>query len=136
SILSVRVERSGGSADALGYILKIPAGHAARLAVEEVMAVRGTRGLEPYCLSTSFPFGLFETSITFHDDSEVLVYPRVFPVRPNALERIPSASQASTQASDDGDEFFALREYVVGDDIRRIVWRISARMGKWIVREL
>lgn len=136
SILSVRVERSGPTATALGYVLKIPAGHAARLAVEESMPNRGVFPLEPYRLVTGFPFGLFETSITFHDDSEILVYPRVFPVRANALERIPTATQASTQASDDGDEFFALREYVVGDDIRRIVWRISARMGKWIVREL
>ena len=136
SILSVRVERSNLAGAALGYVLKIPAGHAARLAVEEVVSKRGVYALEPYRLVTGFPFGLFETSITFHDDSEIMVYPRVFPVRANALERIPAASQAAIQPSDDGDEFFALREYVVGDDLRRIVWRISARMGKWIVREL
>jgi uncharacterized protein (DUF58 family) len=136
AILSVRIERTGTTGTPLGYVLKIPAGHAARLAVEESMPNRGLFPLQPYRLITGFPFGLFETSISFHDDSEVLVYPRVFPVRANALDRIPTASQASAQASDDGDEFFALREYVVGDDIRRIVWRISARMGKWIVREL
>lgn len=136
SVLSVRVERANRSATPLGYIMKIPTGHAARLAVDEVLPNRGVYQLEPYRLVTGFPFGLFETSVTFSDDTELLVYPRVFPIRANALERIPSATQASTQASDDGDEFFALREYVVGDDIRRIVWRISARMGKWIVREL
>lgn len=136
SVLSIRVERANRSAAPLGYVMKIPTGHAARLSVDEVLENRGVYQLEPYRLVTGFPFGLFETSLTFTDDTELLVYPRVFPVRANALERIPSATQASTQASDDGDEFFALREYVVGDDIRRIVWRISARMGKWIVREL
>ncbi len=136
SVLSIRIERSGKNGEALGYVLKIPAGHAARLAVEEVQEKRGLFTLEHYRLVTGFPFGLIETSVEFEDKAEILVYPRVYPVRTNALERIPTASQASTQSSQDGDEFFALREYVVGDDIRRIVWRISARMGKWIVREL
>lgn len=136
SVLSVRIERVGPSPVALGYVLKIPAGQAARLAVEEVQGRRGVFTLAPYRLVTGFPFGLIETSLQFDDTAEIMVYPRVFPVRTNALERIPTASQASTQASEDGDEFFALREYIVGDDLRRIVWRISARMGKWIVREL
>ena len=136
SVLSVRIERVGPSPTPLGYVLKIPSGHAARLAVEEVLERRGVFQLEPYRLVTGFPFGLFETSVAFRDGSEILVYPRVFPVRATALERIPAASQASTQSSDDGDEFFSLREYVVGDDMRRIAWRMSARMGKWIVREL
>jgi len=136
SAISVRIERSGATTAALGYVLKIPPGQAARLAVEEVQDRRGLYILEPYRLVTGFPFGLIETSVQFEDTAEILVYPRVYPVRTNALERIPTASQASTQASEDGDEFFALREYIVGDDIRRIVWRISARMGKWIVREL
>lgn len=136
SILSVRIERASKPAVPLGYVLKIPSGHAARLAVDEFLERRGVFQLEPYRLVTGFPFGLVETSITFRDNAEILVYPRVFPIRANAFERIPSASQAATQSSDDGDEFFALREYVVGDDIRRIVWRISARMGKWIVREM
>lgn len=136
SAFSVRVARTSGNETPLGYILRIPPGQAARLAVEEVLEERGVHNLAPYSLVTSFPFGLIETSVTFEEPSEILVYPRVFPVRTNALERIPTASMAATQSSDDGDEFFALREYVVGDDIRRIVWRVSARMGKWIVREL
>lgn len=136
SVLSVRIERINAPGHTLGYILQIPSGQAARVAVEEVQERRGVYTLEPYRLVTGFPFGLIETSVIYRDEAEILVYPRVFPIRTNALERIPSASQASTQASDDGDEFFALREYVFGDDIRRIVWRISARMGKWIVREM
>jgi uncharacterized protein (DUF58 family) len=52
------------------------------------------------------------------------------------MQRIPASAQMSTEASEDGDEYFGLREYIPGDDIRRIVWRISARLGKWIVREM
>ena len=35
SVLSVRVERANRSATPLGYIMKIPTGHAARLAVQQ-----------------------------------------------------------------------------------------------------
>jgi uncharacterized protein (DUF58 family) len=34
-----------------------------------------------------------------------------------------------------GLEFYGMREYVPGDDLRRIVWRASARTGKVMVRE-
>ena len=34
-----------------------------------------------------------------------------------------------------GLEFYGMRDYQPGDDLRRIVWRASARMGKLMVRE-
>ena len=135
-LVSVRVERMDAGRTSVGYIFQVPAGQAACFAVEEIFQRRGIHHLTPYRLVCGFPFGLIEGYHVCPDDSEILVYPRVFAVRANALERIPSSAHASTQACDDGDEFYALREYVIGDDIRRIVWRISARMGKWIVREL
>ena len=35
-----------------------------------------------------------------------------------------------------GDEFYSLRDYMPGDDIRRIAWRQSARSNKLLVKEL
>jgi len=29
-----------------------------------------------------------------------------------------------------------LREYIIGDDLRRIAWRVSARLGTWMVRQM
>jgi len=135
-LFSVRIEHAGASHRSLAYIFSVGKGQAARFAVEEVFPNRGVYQLPPYRLVCSFPFGLFEGCHVHQDDNEILVYPRIYTVRANAVERIPSAAQAATQAADDGDEFYALREYVIGDDIRRIVWRVSARMGKWIVREM
>src|SRR5439155_19224579 len=46
------------------------------------------------------------------------------PIRPPVSKPWPS-----------GLEFYGMREYVQGDDLRRIVWRASARTGKIMVRE-
>jgi uncharacterized protein (DUF58 family) len=46
------------------------------------------------------------------------------PIRPPVSKPWPS-----------GLEFYGMREYVPGDDLRRIVWRASARTGRVMVRE-
>src|SRR4051812_7254258 len=52
--------------------------------------------------------------------------PRIYrapPMRPPVSKPWPS-----------GLEFYGMREYVPGDDLRRIVWRASARTGEIMVR--
>ncbi|MGH9122678.1 MAG: DUF58 domain-containing protein [Acidimicrobiales bacterium] len=34
-----------------------------------------------------------------------------------------------------GGEFYALREYLTGDDLRRVHWASSARLGKLVIRQ-
>src|SRR5207244_8548385 len=34
-----------------------------------------------------------------------------------------------------GDDFFALREYEMGDDLRRVHWRSTARLGELMLRQ-
>src|SRR4051812_30946260 len=53
--------------------------------------------------------------------------PRIYrapPIRPPVSRPWPS-----------GLEFYGMREYRPGDELRRIVWRASARVGKLMVRE-
>lgn len=80
--------------------------------------------------------GLFECTRIHTSDGEVVVYPRVHRVDRSTLERLDDSGNRPRPTLSRGDEFYALREYVPGDDIRHISWRVSARVGELIVREL
>lgn len=50
--------------------------------------------------------------------------------------RDPTADQQRRRTlAAGGDEFFALRPYVNGDDLRRVHWRASARTGELVVKQ-
>ncbi len=136
SALGLRIENAERRNELSGYVLKIPPRSAAHVSVEEVFARRGVYPLPPTRLASTLPFGLFQRSLTYQDDLEVVVYPRIHKVRTTAVEQTPGARYSPRSPNGEGDEFYALREYVIGDDIRRIAWRASARLGTWVIREL
>jgi uncharacterized protein (DUF58 family) len=119
----------------LAYVFMLPARRAAVHVVQATLGERGLRPLPVLNVESSFPFGLMKYILRFPDGLSVLVYPRVFALRASALE-LHTASGATPQlVSGEGDEYFTLREYQVGDDIRHIAWRASARLDRWIVRD-
>lgn len=131
--LSLRIEQQG---EASGYVMYVPAGHEATTAATYSFQKRGVYPLPPCDLVTAFPFGFLELRRRYQDDVEVLVYPRIRPARLNALERSAANQFVPSRIRGEGDEYFALREYIHGDDLRLVVWRVSARLGKWMVREM
>ena len=69
---------------------------------------------------------------------ELLVHPRIELVSDRPLTRQfedPPIRPPVSKPWPSGLEFYGMREYVPGDDLRRIVWRASARTGKIMVRE-
>lgn len=133
---SVRVERAGAPGKALGYVPALPARRAASLSVRMQLDQRGVHVIPPFEAVTRFPFGLSERRKRFTDRLELVVYPRVRPVRTAALEQLQSGHDYVRAAGGGGDEFYSLREYAPGDDLRMIAWRASARLGFWVVREM
>src|SRR5204863_1910812 len=69
---------------------------------------------------------------------ELLVHPRVESVSDRPLTRMfedPPIRPPISKPWPSGLEFYGMREYKPGDDLRRIVWRATARTGTVMVRE-
>ncbi len=82
------------------------------------------------------PLGLYATSRVIDLVSTIQVYPAPYPP---SLER-PGAGLGLVEATFShrrgwGAEFYSLREYVPGDDVRLVAWLPSARAGRLLVRE-
>jgi uncharacterized protein (DUF58 family) len=100
---------------------------------------RGPLEFRGFVVSTRFPFGLFSKSLLIEAEESALVYPAIDPIRSSdvahhetdAGERLQSHAQPGTGAAVVG-----VRDYVAGDDRRRIDWRTSLRTGGLWVREL
>jgi uncharacterized protein (DUF58 family) len=135
-IFALRVERAEAPGKSAAHVMRIPARRAAVVRMTERFEKRGVHRLPEIVLATAFPFGLFERRRRVSDDVEVVIYPRVIPVRAGLLEQLPGSSQSPTVVRGDGDDFFSLREYVPGDDVRRIAWRASAKRGSLLIREM
>jgi uncharacterized protein (DUF58 family) len=99
---------------------------------------RGVYTVGPLVAVTSDPLGLTERETMLAPEFELLVHPRVEYVADRPLTRRyedPPIRPPQSKPWPSGLEFYGMREYAPGDDLRRIVWRASARTGKLMVRE-
>ena len=99
---------------------------------------RGLFGLGPLQLVRTDPLGLVTRTIEAAGEDTVTVYPRIDRIAPlphtrGSDPRGGRVTQASFGPS--GDEFHALRPYVVGDDLRRVHWKSSARTEELLIRQ-
>ena len=136
SATAVRLEserRAGGSE---AFIPMIPPGAQAVVRVMEQFARRGVHRLPVLSAISTFPFGIFERRRRLPDSMEITVYPRIRPVRPASIEKARSGGPVAVRAEGEGDEYFSLREYVPGDDLRKVAWRASAKVNTLLVKEL
>lgn len=98
--------------------------------------VRGRFTLGPLRIRISDPFGLVELTRGFQARNSLTVTPQVHPLAPGRLggewsgtgDNRPRAFAAA------GAEDVTVREYRDGDDLRRVHWASSARLGELMVR--
>ena len=101
-------------------------------------ARRGILRIGPLDVDLGDPFGLTRTSIRASGVTEVTVYPHVDEVLPVPLTTgtDPHAgSEHPNTLGRSGEDFYALRQYVVGDDLRRVHWPSTARHDDLMVRQ-
>lgn len=100
---------------------------------------RGVHEFHPLLIYRSDPLGLYRDSYEVDDSVQI----RVIPARPyvrldkqqkKQVRDILTGHHAYRRRGQ-GDEFFSLREYIRGDEPRKIYWKGSARHGKLISKE-
>ena len=98
---------------------------------------RGVFQLGPLELALTDPFGLARVVAVASGSSCLTVHPKVEPIRshhpqaqpdPDTKVPLPVVGQV-------GDEFYGLREYRPGDDLRRVHWASTARLDELIIRQ-
>jgi uncharacterized protein (DUF58 family) len=105
-----------------------------RLPTEE----RGIFDIGPLEVSLSDPFGLASNTTTSVGITQLTVYPRIDAVlpMPTAQGHDPhSGAQHPRALLGHGEDFYALRPYEVGDDLRRVHWASTARVDDLMIRQ-
>ncbi|MEU1964360.1 DUF58 domain-containing protein [Micromonospora sediminicola] len=96
---------------------------------------RGVVPVGPLRVVRRDPLGLVALARGYGDAVPVWVHPRIHP-----MSAVPTGAGRSLDGRTDSVPhgsitFDSLREYVVGDELRRVHWRTSARVGELMVRE-
>lgn len=121
-----------------GFVLApLRPGGAARLRYEVVGATRGVHDLGPVEIALRDPFGVARRRQLVGDTDKLVVYPPVhrlavgLPLR--GLTGTGGGSRPRPGAT--GDELATVREYVQGDDLRKVHWATTAHRGQLMVRQ-
>ena len=122
----------------------LPAGEVCRHEYSFAPRRRGVYTVGPLLASWSDPFGVNQQSTVLADAVELVVHPSTELVHDRVVTREwedPPVRPPSSKPWPTGFEFYGVRDYVDGDDPRRIVWRATARTldenggGRYLVRE-
>jgi uncharacterized protein (DUF58 family) len=98
---------------------------------------RGLVPVGPLRVERTDPLGLARRVRSYGASDILVVRPRIclLPVLPSGQAHHVEGPTSDT--ADDGSlTFHALREYVLGDDLRRVHWRSTARTGTLMVRQM
>lgn len=98
---------------------------------------RGIVEVGPLYVEITDPFRLALVRVKAADVTDITVFPRVEAVKavPFTIGHDPhGAANNANSLGRLGDDFYALRHYTVGDDLRRVHWPSTARTGELMVR--
>lgn len=116
---------------------RLPPGRTRTVSYQVPTGRRGEVGIGPLRIERGDPFGLLRRVRDFGETRTLLVRPRTV-----ALPLLPSGHDPHLEGptSDTAPAgivtFHALREYVLGDDLRHIHWKTTARTGTLMVRQM
>lgn len=113
------------------YFIRLRRGERRELVYRVESLKRGEFEVGPALLAGSDPLGFFPWKRSLQECTRIIVYPRVHALRFPLNEGLPAGNiRTENPIYEDITRYRAVREYVAGDDTRRINWKVSARMGK------
>jgi uncharacterized protein (DUF58 family) len=127
----------GGAEDPLTVaVARVPARGEQEIALTVVPEHRGHYPRSAPAVATGFPFGLWQ-SRRLPAGGQILVWPAIVPLPAAAGDAGGRAGQRAVRSRRTGQhgEFFGTRPYRVGESLRRIHWKQSARHDELIVWE-
>jgi uncharacterized protein (DUF58 family) len=95
---------------------------------------RGLHPVGPDRLEFADPFGLRRVVLAEREPTKVLVVPRVTPLETSNARSLLEPGLLGELAG--AEQFVSLREYVVGDPLKFVHWKASARAGELMVRRM
>lgn len=115
----------------------IEQGRTEPVSAERTVAVRGRYALGPMRARLLDPFGLAQASREVAGTGSLVVYPRIEALSEGSPPeaRATGGQSLHHRLATAGDEFYGVRGWQEGDDLRKIHWRSSARRGELMIRQ-
>ncbi len=115
-------------------------GQSTSVTLKMVFRRRGLYWIGEGILVSQDPLGLFVSERSVNPGSEILVYPRPKPVSISPMGQEERVRWEDVEASlplpsPSGTEFYGVRDYRPGDDLRRIHWKMTAHRTNLMVLE-
>jgi uncharacterized protein (DUF58 family) len=98
---------------------------------------RGIYRLGPLELEVTDPFGMARIIRSTTPDASLTVHPRIEPLANRAIfaRRDQESRLPQPVLGQGGNEFYGLRQYMTGDDLRHVHWPSTARVDDLIIRQ-
>ena len=137
-VLAVRDPFHHGWRWARFLVPPLAAGQSTRAAYRLPTDQRGVYDIGPLEVVLSDPFSLCSARFATAGVTQLTVYPRIDRVNalPTAQGQDPhSGMQRPRALLGSGEDFYALRQYEIGDDLRRVHWKSTARLDELMIRQ-
>ncbi len=133
------VDEVVGLGAAMFDVARLVPGQSATGTYRVICRPRGVYPVGHASVTAADPLGLAELSASSGLVDRLVVYPRIESL--TGLPPTPGLDPDQTTSKPDhaahgGDDFYALREYQTGDDLRRVHWPWSAKTGDLMIRQL
>jgi len=122
-----------------GWILHLGPGQSTQTEATCWPMTRGPIHFECVMMTTSFPFGVLRKTVKIDLPGSVLVYPKLYRMNHRVLAQLSQSDRGGRtrlERAGGTEEFFGLRKYQSGDNIKQVDWKRSAKTGELVTREM